>query len=109
MGLAESRVLPPEAQMNFDDLNFARTSGVSPSSSTSDGTMLHISIFAWSARDSIRLMFGRTSEGPKIQSRLYRAGMRMSIIIPAPCKLETQFIGLTIIQMRFGIRHARDS
>jgi hypothetical protein len=59
--------LPPDAQINFDEANFAKTSGVSPSSSTSDGTILQISILPWSARDSTRSMLGGTPAGPRMQ------------------------------------------
>jgi hypothetical protein len=76
--------LPPDAQMNFEDLNLAKTLGVSPSSLTSDGTMLQMLIPAWSARDSISPTLGRTPGGPKMHCRLKSEGIRMSIIIPAP-------------------------
>jgi len=78
--------VPPDAQIVFDDLNFAKTSGVSPSSSTIDGTILQISILPWSARDSTRFILGRAPAGPKMQCRPKREGKRMSIMIPAPCK-----------------------
>lgn len=58
---------PPDAQMNLEDRSFGKTSGVSPSSSTSEGTMLQISIFACSARESMRFMLGMTPGGPKMQ------------------------------------------
>jgi len=70
--------------MNFECLNFARISGLSPSSSTRDGTMLQISILAWSARDCISPKLGRTPDGPKMQCRLKSEGMRISMMIPAP-------------------------
>ena len=85
-GKIERTCLPPDAQINFDDLNLAKTSGVSPSSSTSDGTILHISILPWFARDSTRFILGRTPAGPKMQCRPKREGRMMSIMIPAPCK-----------------------
>ncbi len=78
--------VPPDAQMNLDDLHFAKTSGVTPSSSTSDGTILQISILPWSARASTRFILGRTPAGPKTQCRPKREGKMMSIIIPAPCE-----------------------
>lgn len=36
----ETTCVTPDAQMNFEDLKSAKTSGVSRSSSTSDGTIL---------------------------------------------------------------------
>lgn len=77
--------VPPDAQINFDDLNFAKTSGVSPSSSTSDGTILQISILPWSARDSTRFILGRIPAGPKTQCRPQREGRSMFMMMPAPC------------------------
>jgi hypothetical protein len=41
-----TNALPPEAQMNFDRLNFGKMSGASPSSSVSEGIMLQMSILA---------------------------------------------------------------
>lgn len=89
--------------MNFEDLNFAKTSGVSPSSFTSDGTMLQISIPAWSVRASMSPMLGRTPEGPKTHCKLKSEGIRMSIIMPAPysfldvsCAFCKYLIGLSI-------------
>lgn len=75
---------PPEAQINFDVVNFFKVSGLSPSSSTSTGTMLHISIFAWSARESIRFMWGMTPGGPRMQCIPNSDGIMMFIMIPAP-------------------------
>lgn len=82
--IIERICVPPDAQINFDDLNLAKTSGDSPSSSTSDGTILQISILPWSARDSMRFILGRTPAGPKVQCRPKSEGKRMSIMTPAP-------------------------
>lgn len=38
--------LPPDTQMNLAEANFAKTVGVSPSSSASDGTICQMSILA---------------------------------------------------------------
>jgi hypothetical protein len=46
--------------------------------------MLQILILVFTARASTRLILGRTPAGPKTQCKLKRAGIRISIIIPAP-------------------------
>jgi hypothetical protein len=76
--------LPPDAQINFDDESFAKTSGDSPNSSTREGTILQMSISAWSARDSTRSMLGGTPGGPIIQCSPKREGRSIFMIIPAP-------------------------
>lgn len=86
--LMEGICPPPDAQINFDDLNLARTSGVSPSSSTSDGIILQISILACSARDSMRFILGITPAGPIMQCRRKREGRRIFIMIPAPYQVQ---------------------
>ncbi len=85
--------LPPDEQMNFDDLSFAKTSGVSPSSSTSDGTMLQMSILIQSARDATRFILGMTPAGPKMQCRRKNKGITIFIMTPA------LFQGLNVVQI----------
>lgn len=82
--MLEGSAVPPEAQMNFDLLNFGKMSGASPNSSVSEGIMLQMSILMLSAIDDMSSRFGITSRGPRTQCSPNSGDITTSIKIPAP-------------------------